>query len=92
MPVLAFDYASQGVTPSINLDNSALLAETRVTRDWVFHGHVGTSSTQQNAPAAAEKKAARSAKGASAPEHESFWAKLKHLFGVGDSGDQDGGR
>jgi hypothetical protein len=84
MPALAFDYSAHNPVTIVNPDADALLNESRVTPDWVFHGTVGNASKPAVASISrAGASAGATAQASPAQHRQSFWSKLKHFFGGG---------
>jgi hypothetical protein len=81
IPALAFDYASRNTVMATDPDAAALLEESRVSPGWVFNGHVGKGS---NPAAASDSHSHATTQSPPVQTHESFWSKLKHLFGGRD--------
>jgi hypothetical protein len=84
MPALAFDYSAHNPVTIVNPDADALLNESRVTPDWVFHGTVGNGSKPAVASISRAGASADATAQALPGQHrQSFWSKLKHFFGGG---------
>ena len=76
LPALAFDYSTRTPVTIANSDATALLEESQLTPNWVFHGAVGKGPSAATTPS----RNAGANPVAQAEQPRSFWSRLKHFF------------